>query len=146
MNDAGTLQEEFVHGPCFLLSENGHWGRRNTPAACDSCRRKRIRCFAFVEGLPCSGCKKSETTCVLQGQSHPFHRLPSLLYRAILPPPAVPASSPTLSSVPLPSPIRINLNPGATEGDFATAVSQRYKFSGCVSTLYLHRETGETSK
>lgn len=67
--------------------------------------------------------------------SYPSHRLPSLVYRSILPPPAVPASSPTLSSVPLPSPIRVNLNPGATELDFSAAVNQRYKVSGSVSTL-----------
>ena len=67
------MEEEIVHGPCFLLSESGVWGRRNTPSSCDSfvlpswsrrrtdeypsCRRKRVKCLGYLVGAPCPNCQ-----------------------------------------------------------------------------------------
>lgn len=43
-------------GPCRLLGPSSSWQRTNQPRACESCRKRRIRCSSFETGAPCSSC------------------------------------------------------------------------------------------
>ncbi|GAA6048936.1 hypothetical protein NBRC10513_003155 [Rhodotorula toruloides] len=82
--------------------------RKNRPAACEECRRRRVRCSAFETGAPCEACCRHETICTIGAVKYAHDASsPTQIYAPVLPPPAPPASTPSL---PPTSHLQLSLN------------------------------------
>ncbi|BGP07876.1 hypothetical protein JCM10049v2_003720 [Rhodotorula toruloides] len=82
--------------------------RKTRPAACEECRRRRVRCSAFETGAPCEACCRHETTCTIGTVKYAHDaRSPTQIYAPVLPPPAPPASTPSHSPT---SHVQLNLS------------------------------------
>ncbi|GAA5857505.1 hypothetical protein JCM8547_009307 [Rhodosporidiobolus lusitaniae] len=86
----------WVRSGAVRLLQGGKWKRKNGPVACDSCRKRRVRCSGFETGAPCDPCRRREVACIVGDDSYP-HDAPTqtILFIPILPPPAVPCPSPS---------------------------------------------------
>lgn len=123
----GAETAPVLHGPCFAWID-GMWTRRNTSQSCESCRERRIRCFAFAEGAPCGNCQRYEVPCKLLNATFPYWRIPTCVYRPIYPPPFISTNSP---SSPVLSPFGDTEKSNATESqEFVQALIDRLAKSG----------------
>ncbi|GAA6002124.1 Zn(II)2Cys6 transcription factor domain-containing protein [Rhodotorula paludigena] len=87
-------------GPVRMLQQ-GQWKRRNNPVACDMCRKRRVRCSGFETGAPCDACSRRGTDCVVGDDTYsPTAPTQTTIFTSVLPPPAVPCTSPCSSTSP----------------------------------------------
>ncbi|KAH6625113.1 fungal-specific transcription factor domain-containing protein [Boeremia exigua] len=53
--------------------------RHRSTVACQSCRRRKVRCSVTVTGIPCSNCTQDRTTCTIHEGSHELPRQANLM-------------------------------------------------------------------
>ncbi|BGP55313.1 hypothetical protein JCM8202_000608 [Rhodotorula sphaerocarpa] len=107
VGDEGSLKVDAEDDPTVVregpvrLLQAGSWKRKNGPAACDLCRQRRVRCSGFETGAPCDSCIRRQAYCTFGCDSYaPTAPERTVIFIAILPPPAGPSSTPLVPDQP----------------------------------------------